>query len=104
MAIGFVVGVVFAALDLSLNRRNDGGGGETLKRLVKHLFGSLVVAILFIIVSTGVKELLWNGYGMHRRYHAYPPDMELLNAFRFVPVLALAGAFLWAMNKSLRHP
>ncbi len=104
MVIGLVVGIVFAALDLALNRRSDRRGEETLKSLLKHLFRSLVVAILFIIVSTGIKGFILIRYSMHRRYHAYPPDIELSNAFRFVPFLILAGAFLWAMNKSLRHP
>ncbi len=103
MIVGANVGLAFAALDLGLNRRNDLHGGETLKRLMKHGFQSLVVAVSFIVVSTSAREFIWISYAGHRRYHAYPPDFQLLNALSCVPVLALVSAFLWTMSKSLHH-
>jgi hypothetical protein len=100
---GASVGLMFATLDLRLNRQRDAQGNETLKRLLKHLFQSLVVAVLFIVVSTSVREFIWISYATQRRYHAYPPNLQLLNALSLVPFVVLAGAFLWSMSKSLRH-
>lgn len=103
IVIGLGVGIMFAALDLYLDHRSDARGEETLKRLLKYLFQSLVAAMLFIIILTGIKDFILMSYGMHRRYHAYPPNLQLLNALSLVPFVVLAGAFLWSMSKSLRH-
>lgn len=97
--IGAVVGCAFAALDFALHR-NRRTPKETLSQLLRNGIRSGLVAVALVLLCQGVLLVL-AAQENHRRYHAYPRDIEWLNLIHILQPALLLLAMLWAMGKTL---
>ena len=96
--VGAVVGVFFAAFALVFRRSR--GDKKMALSLVSHLVKSGVVAVGLILFFQGAM-LYVTAQSSHRRYHAYPPDMQWLNLISCAQILVLLASVLWAMGRTL---
>ncbi|RYX84299.1 hypothetical protein EON83_10310 [bacterium] len=98
--VGALLGLIFAASDFTLQRHKR-TARETTLLLVPNLLKSSLVAIALVLLCQGI--LLINAIQQaHRRYHAYPPDMQWLNLIFIAQVFIVFAALLWAMAKTLK--
>lgn len=97
---GIGVGVVFATLEFAFHRRYR-VPNETAIQLLRNLIKSGTIAVTLILICQGVSIWLFI-HPLHRRYHAYPPEMTWLNTIHLLQPLILLLSLFWAMGKTLK--
>lgn len=102
---GFVIGCVFTAIDGALNRRTDANGKVTAKRLIRYGARSVLCAVGFWLAWILCWQVLLPNMFQHRRYHAYPPDIQWMNRTAWVLPFVFVLLLLWALVSALtRRP
>jgi len=101
--VGTVAGLCFAALDFRKNKSNDQSGNEATASTIRNLIPSGALSWLTWLILKGTFVYGMASWSMHRRYHAYPPEMQFLNIFARIFPLLLALALLWTVFKTLNR-
>ncbi len=100
---GIVAGLCFAALDFRKNKSNDQSGNEATASTIRNLIPSGGLSWLTWLILKGTFVYGMASWSMHRRYHAYPPEMQWLNNFGRIFPLLLTLALLWTVFKTLNR-